>query len=91
MKIADYEIKQRDKCGGKNRYCLFKNGYLVSQTSFGTYEKAVKEFTKYIKNNCLDVTIPDSVKEANFLNIRTNDRTVGNYSNSGYLKLMENN
>ena len=82
MKIGEYEVKERDKCWGKNTYCLFKDGYPVSVLSFGSYAAACKAFEPFM------IKQSDSYKEANFFKISTNERTVGNYSNSGYLKLM---
>jgi len=88
MKIGQFEIRKRDFSTGKNRYVLFKDGELYSQTSFGSYEAAVKKFLPYIKNNCLDKTVPDSCNNTNSSEISTNERTVGGYTNDGYLKLM---
>lgn len=82
MKIGEYEVKQRDRCWGKDTYCLFKGNQPVSILSFGSYEAAIKRFEPFM------IKHSDSAKDANFLEISTNERTVGNYSNIGYLKLM---
>jgi hypothetical protein len=85
MKIAEYEIKAPYP---GTAYSLFKDGLLHTSLCFGTYEAACKFFIPYIKNNCLDVTVPEEVDGPFLSTTNPFERTVGGYTNSGYLKLM---
>ena len=85
LKYGRFEIRVAYNQTNKNAYTLFEDDVPITNLCFGTAEAAYKYFKKFMgvpePKKFEDDTPPAKP-------VQSKERTVGNYSNSGYINLM---
>lgn len=83
MKHGKFEIRKPNNQTGSGAYSLYEDGVPITSLSFGTEEAAFKYFKKY-----MGITETKKFHVEPEMKVENKERTVGNYSNSGYINLM---
>jgi hypothetical protein len=84
MKHGKFEIKKPLQPKDSNAFTLYQDGIPVTPLCFGTYEAAFNFFKKH-----MGIGEPEKQDEVFAEPVIEQERTVGNYSNSGYINLMK--
>jgi hypothetical protein len=84
MKHGKFEVRKPNNQIGSGAYSLYKDNIPLTNLCFGSEEAAFNYFKKY-----MEIPKPDMFHMEPAMPVKDDVRTVGNYSNSGYLALMD--